>query len=79
MKKFQLYKEITLCSSPLLSVEATGLRKIVASLEEKINAEITLYAAQMPRNADSSELTHDDEAPHDNSGMEERRNFAREE
>jgi hypothetical protein len=42
MKKFQLYKEITLCSSPLLSVEATGLRKIVASLEEKINAEITL-------------------------------------
>jgi hypothetical protein len=29
--------------------------------------------------ADSSELTHDDESPHDSSGMEERRNIAREE
>jgi hypothetical protein len=29
-------------SSLLLSVQATDLRKIVASLEEKINAEITL-------------------------------------
>jgi hypothetical protein len=36
------YEEITLCSSPLLFVEATDLRKTVVFLEQKINAEITL-------------------------------------